>query len=147
MILLQYKYILKWLQKNMAESRQKSFEWLRWIQWDTVEMSVLSSGFWMPLSLARMPSAGPLTNVVAPFEVWMLESFGITSMPSFRHVFQCLIFGWDMLHRIRKMVRNKGPLIRKAEGLENVAWFFHVFPHIFKVIFAVVIIRFFHSKP
>jgi hypothetical protein len=31
-----------------------------------------------------------------------------------------------MLHRIRKMVRNKGPLIRKAEGLENVAWFFHI---------------------
>ena len=37
-------------------------------------MSVLSSGFWMPLSLAMPASAGPLTNVVAPFEVWMLEA-------------------------------------------------------------------------
>ena len=44
---------------------------------------VLSSGFWMPLSLAfsknaietwQLALAGSMTNVAAPFEVWKLES-------------------------------------------------------------------------
>ncbi len=90
--------------------------------------------FWYATNTTRHDALGllcPVQRLLDPFVLdaeacWSHRWHGhfpyqaLQILPSHCHILQGLIFRWNVLHRIGKVIRNKGPLIRKAKCLKDV---------------------------
>ena len=97
--------------------------------------ATVATTFWYATNTARhaLGLLSPVQRLLDPFVLnaeacrshrswtWtLLYSQAPQLLPSHCHVLQGLIFRWNVLHGVGKVIRNKGPLIRKAKGLEDV---------------------------